>query len=124
MKVKCDIARLRTEFPQKFEPWTSEGEALLAKHGCDIVSVTSKNGTPEHLIGNRVNSTIFLANGYIQSFMKFDDDKDQWFIENGKAATFRKDKVVITGQSGTGTILSNEEAGKMIKNLKKLLHDE
>ena len=118
---KCNIVDLKLEFPKKnFQSWTSEGESLLAKHGCDLITVPKKSGSLEHLVGKKLNSDIFLAKGYIHSSSSFDDDKEQWVSDLGKLHQFRHDKVVITGQSGTGTILSLDSASKMIKNLKNL----
>ncbi len=124
MKNKCNILQLKTEFPQKnFEPWTSEGEALLTKYDCDLIAIPNKSGGTEHLIGNKIDANTFVANGNILSVMTYDDDKDELVGELGKLHAFRKEKIVVIGQNGSGAVFSKENMPKILKNLAKVVDD-
>lgn len=117
----CNINKLKENFPSKFEPWTSEGEQLLSDHGCDIIAIPTKNVRSEHLVGQKINSNIFIANGYIRSSVTYDDEKDKWIEELGTIHSFRKEKIVLSGQNNSGTILSFPDANKIISNLNKIV---
>jgi len=119
MKNKCDISQLKLNFPQKsFEPWTSEGEALLAKHGCDVIALPSKNGT-EHLIGKKVNQFVFVANAILQPMTDYDTDETA-----NQLRVLRREKIIVTGQNGSGAVISSDDSDKMIKSLKKVVNDD
>jgi len=120
---KCDISQLKAAFPQKnFEPWSSEGESLLAKHGCDVIAIPSKNGVQEHLVGNKINANIFVANGYIQPIVSYEDEGSD---ESGsQIRVLRKEKIVVTGQNGSGAVFLLEDADKIVKNLKKIVNND
>lgn len=121
----CDIDGLEKNFPKKdFNPWSSEGEAMLSSHYCDLITIPTKNGMLEHIIGNKVNPQLFVASGFIQSVMSYDEEKEKWVGDLGNLHSFRKKKIVLTGQNGTGTILSLDDASKLIKSLNKVVDTE
>ena len=122
VKDACDIEKLQRNFPKKdFNPWSSEGESLLSSHNCDLITIPNKSGMLEHIVGNKVNSTIFIARGFIQSVMSYDEDKEKWVGDLGKLHDFKKNKIVLTGQNGTGTIMSMDESLTLLKSLKKVV---
>ena len=122
MTTRCDVTALKLNFPKRdFEPWSSEGESMLASHGCDLITIPTKNGMLEHVVGKRINQKIFIANGFIQSVMNYDDATEKWIGDFGKVHVFRKEKVVLTGNNGTGTIITMDDARKLIKNLKRVV---
>lgn len=121
-KDTCDIENLQKNFPKKdFNPWSSEGEALLTSHNCDLITIPNKSGMLEHIVGNKVNSSLFEALGFIQSVMSYDDEKEKWVGDLGRLHDFKKSKIVITGQNGTGTIMTMDESAKLLKSLKKVV---
>lgn len=122
--MKCDIATLRAHFPKDFQPWTSQGESILNKHGCDLITVPSKNGVMEYLIGNKINSTVFEAVGYIQAYVDYDEEKENWNTSFGKAHAFKKRKVVVAGINGTGAVLPVMDVNRVFKSMKDLVNGD
>jgi hypothetical protein len=124
MGNKCNINALKGGFPKNFQPWSSEGEALLTQHGCDLVAIPGKNGMAEHFVGNKIGPSVFVANGFIESVVSYNDDNESWEGDFGKLHAFKKDKIVVTGHNGSGAVLSIDEAIKANKHIKKIVNDD
>jgi len=123
MAGECNINNLKARFPKNFQPWSSEGEALLSKHGCDLVAIPGKNGLLEHFVGTKIGSSVFVASGFIESVVSYNDESENWEGDFGKLHAFKKDKIVITGHNGSGAVLSVEEASKANKHIKKIVDE-
>jgi hypothetical protein len=124
MNNKCNLNALKGDFPKNFQPWSSEGESLLSKHSCDLVAIPGKNGLLEHFVGNKVGPSVFVANGFIESVVSYNDENENWEGDFGKLHAFKKEKIVITGHNNSGAVLSTDDATKVSKYLKKLVTDD
>lgn len=122
---KCNIRQLQANFPTKnFDPWSSKGEGLVTKFGCDLIAVPGKNGAMDHFVGNKLATSVFVANGFIESSSYYDDDSGDWVSDLGKLHVLRKGKIVVTGQNGTGAVFPYDDVDKMTKSLKKIVNND
>lgn len=119
--MKCDITALKTNVTNgiDFPAWSSQGESLLDQFGCDMITVPSKSGVLEYLIGNKRNSSTFEAIGAIKSSTNYDDNKNTW-----NAVSFKKKKIVISGIHGSRAVIPLPDIGKITKSLKNIVDEE
>lgn len=127
-KKKCDVTALKAHFPEDFQPWTSQGESLLAKYGCDLVNITNKTGITEYLIGNKSSpsrdTSVFEAVGFIPTTMAYDEEKDAYTTIFKSATSYKKKKVVVVGSNGSGAVLPANDVNNVAKSIKDIANED